>query len=333
MAPHWSPDWQEVIPPDEAARWQVFALEIIAIAREVAARTHQPVGRVFHLKQHIGVRGTLRVLPGLPPPLASGVFATPEAWPCYVRLSNGAVRKQLDGILDVRGLALKLVGVPGPKLLGGSDVTQDFLFVQTPAVPTDSPEEFLALAKASVGGPLFLPLKLMASIGVVRAAQLLLRLALIKQPLSLAGASLFSALPMRFGPAAAKLCLIPMQNAPLRQGLTLGDDVIARLRDGPLQWRLRAQLYIDERRTPIESAAREWRERDAAFHDVAVLELPRQDVDSTPGRTLDDEVNCMGFDPWHGIELHRPLGSTQRARRAAYRDSRTQRGASAEPTA
>src|SRR6187397_2384153 len=112
MAPHWSPDWQEVIPPDEDARWEAFALELMKVARDVAARTNKPVGRVFHLKQHTGVRGTLRVLPGLPAPLASGVFATPQAWPCYVRLSNGAVRKQLDGILDVRGMGLKLVGVP-----------------------------------------------------------------------------------------------------------------------------------------------------------------------------------------------------------------------------
>jgi hypothetical protein len=332
MSVHWSPHWHEDIPPGEDARWEAFAQQIAKIARDVSVRTGRPVDRVFHVKQHTGVRGTLRVLPGLPTPLASGVFATPQAWPCYVRFSNGAVRKQLDGILDVRGFSLKLVGVPGPKLLGGSDVTQDFLFVQTPAVPTDSPEEFLALARASIGGPLFIPLKLAASIGVVRAAALLLRLAMVKQPITLAGAEMFTAVPVKLGPAAAKLSLVPDERPVLRQGLTLRDDIVTRLRGGPLRWRLRAQLYIDDRRTPIESASQVWRERDAAFHDVAVLEVPQQDIESAAGRALDDAVSRMGFDPWHGIEDHRPLGATQRARRAAYRDSRAQRGTSPEPT-
>lgn len=329
---HWSPHWSEDVAPGEEARWEAFAQEIAQIARDVSVRTGRPVDRVFHVKQHTGVRGTLRVLPGLPAPLASGVFAGATTWPCYVRFSNGAVRRQLDGILDVRGVALKLVGVPGAKLLGTSDVTQDFLFVQTPAVPTDSPEEFLALARASVGGPLFIPLKLAAAIGVVRAAALLIRLALVKQPASLAGAELFTAVPSKLGPAAAKLSLVPLQQAVERRGETLRDDLVSRLRQGNLRWALRAQLFIDERRTPIESASQEWRARDAPFHDVAVLDVAQQDVDSAAGRDLDDAVGRMGFDPWHGIEDHRPLGATQRARKAAYRDSRAQRGALPEPT-
>lgn len=335
MSVHWSPAWSEDIPPDEDAQHEAFAQKIAKVARDVSARTGRPIDRVFHVKQHTGVRGTLRVLPGLPHPLSTGVFKEPaQAWPCYVRFSNGAVRKQLDGILDVRGLAVKLVGVPGPKLLGTNDVTQDFSFVQTPAVPTDSPEEFLALARASIGGPLFIPLKLAASIGVIRATALLLRLALVPQPITLAGAELFTAVPIMFGPAAAKLALTPMERPPLvRRGHTLRDDIVSRLRDGPLQWRVRAQLFIDERRTPIESASRAWKERDAAFHDVAVLEVPQQDVTSPAGEQLDEAVSRMGFDPWHGVLDHRPLGRTQRARKAAYRDSRAQRGASPEPIA
>ena len=94
MSVHWSPHWSEDIPPGEDARWEAFAQQIAKIARDVSVRTGRPVDRVFHVKQHTGVRGTLRVLAGLPAPLASGVFATPQAWPCYVRFSNGAVRKQ-----------------------------------------------------------------------------------------------------------------------------------------------------------------------------------------------------------------------------------------------
>src|SRR4051794_33815864 len=106
---HWSREWREVIDPGEDEYFAAFAQKIAAIAREVAQRTHADAGRVFHLKRHVGVVGALRVLDDLPAPLASGVFARAATYPCFVRFSNGAVRKQPDGILDVRGCALKLV--------------------------------------------------------------------------------------------------------------------------------------------------------------------------------------------------------------------------------
>jgi hypothetical protein len=334
---HWSPDWREDVGPDEPAEFAEFAEKIAAIARDVAARTHEPVGRVFHLKKHTGVVGELRVLEDLPEPLASGVFGThayqtgTHAYPCYLRFSNGAVRRQLDGILDVRGIGLKLVGVEGAQLLpeNAGAATQDFLFVQTPAVPTDSFDEFLALARASIGGPLLLPLKLALAVGPFATARLLLRLAMVPRPISLAGATYFNAVPIRFGRAAAKLSLVPEQEPDVREGATYRDDVVARLRRGPLRWRLRAQLYTDEARTPIESASIEWR---GSFHDVAQLTLPQQDIESARGREIDALVDELSFNPWHGIEAHRPLGKTQRARADAYRASTKQRVAKPEPT-
>ncbi len=328
---NWSRDWQEVIGDDEDASFASFAQEIADIARDVARRTRRPVGRVFHLKRHTGVAGVMRVLPDLPEPLASGVFAAAREWPCYVRFSNGAVRKQPDGILDVRGCALKLVGVLGDKLLDGHahDVTQDFLFVQTPAVPTDSFDEFLALARASIGGPLLLPLKLALAVGPLSAARILVRLAQVPQPPSLAGATFFNAVPVKLGPAAAKLSLVPERHVGARSGATFREDLVARLRSGPLRWRVQAQLFTDERRTPIERASVAWR---GPFHDVAVLELPEQDVEGARGREIDELVDTLSFDPWHALEDHRPLGKTQRARKAAYRVSSFQRGAALEPT-
>ena len=331
---HWSREWREVIEPDEDARFAAFAQEIAAIARDVAQRTHAPPGRVFHLKKHTGVAGVVRVLPDLPEPLASGVFAAPREYACYVRFSNGAVRKQLDGVLDVRGVALKLLGVDGERAIvddahPATDRTQDFLFVQTPAVPTDSFDEFLALARASVGGPLFLPFKLCADVGVAAALRILVRLAAVPQPRSLAGGTYFNAVPIKLGPAAAKLSLVPLQEADVRRGgESYRDDLVARLRDGSLAWRVRAQLYTDDRRTPIESASTVW---EGAFHDVAVLTIARQDLEGERGREIDALVDRLAFNPWHALAEHRPLGKTQRARVAAYKASTAQRHAAAEP--
>lgn len=81
-------------------------------------------------------RGELRVLPDLPEHLRQGIFATPTTYPIIVRLSNtsGAIRS--DQVRGVRGLAIKVLGVQGPRVLPDDDATtQDFVFVDHAEFP------------------------------------------------------------------------------------------------------------------------------------------------------------------------------------------------------
>jgi catalase len=54
--------------------------------------------------------------------------------PAWIRFSNGIPLPKEDRIGDVRGMAIKLVGVPGPKLLPDERdaVTQDFVLADFP---------------------------------------------------------------------------------------------------------------------------------------------------------------------------------------------------------
>ena len=91
-----------------------------------------------------------------------------------------------------------------------------------------------------------------------------------------------------------------------------------------------AQLFVDERRTPIEDGAVEWTEAVAPFVEVARLEIPAQDPDGARGVILRQTCEAMSFDPWHALIEHRPLGSIMRARNAAYRVSTIARNAMSE---
>jgi hypothetical protein len=95
-----------------------------------------------------------------------------------------------------------------------------------------------------------------------------------------------------------------------------------------LSWTLRAQLFVDEKSTPIEDTSVPWT---GPWVDLATLTLPPQDTESTRGREISALVSRLSFDPWHATEEHRPLGAIMRARGATYGKSVVARNAAAEP--
>ena len=108
----------------------------------------------------------------------------------------------------------------------------------------------------------------------------------------------------------------------------LRQDLTARLKSGPLSWTLRAQLFVDEKSTPIEDTSVLWT---GPWVDLATLTLPKQDTESARGREISELVNRLSFDPWHTTEEHRPLGAIMRARGTTYGKSVVARNAAPEP--
>ena len=109
-------DWQETIPADEAERFARYAEELRELQRARARRRpYRPVDRGLHAKANAGLEAELRVLGDLPPAARAGVFAGPKTYRAYVRFSNGIGARQSDAKPDVRGIAIKVVGVSGKK--------------------------------------------------------------------------------------------------------------------------------------------------------------------------------------------------------------------------
>ena len=322
----------ERIAPDETARFKGFADELLAIQRSRATSSGK-LNRALHVKQHVGVVGELvvRASEGA----RFGVFESDgKSWPLYARFSNGSSRHQPDGPPDVRGLAIKLVGVPGPKLIAGleHELTQDFLFIDTPALPFSNPDEFLMFVRAAKDGPGKLLPRLIKSFGLGRALGILWGAVTGEKVRSFATHAFHTGAPIAFGTSAAKLALIPLGSDAPAPGVSGADylkqDLIARLARGSLSWSLRAQPYVDETTTPIEDTRVLWT---GPWLELATLTLPQQNVESPRGREIDQLVSQLSFDPWHAIDAHRPLGAIMRARSVAYGASVVARGAAAEP--
>jgi hypothetical protein len=97
------------------------------------------------------------------------------------------------------------------------------------------------------------------------------------------------------------------------------DVVVDFFRTNSAEYELRAQLCSDLASMPVEDAAVQWDEAVAPQRVIAKITIEAQDAGSPARRTYGDDI--LSFNPWNGIEAHRPLGSIMRVRKPAYERS------------
>jgi hypothetical protein len=331
-----STEWKERIEPDEEARFEALANIMAGVQAHLA--NGEKKQRALHAKSHGAFTGTFEVLPELPPEARQGLFREPRSYPVVIRLSNGSARNQHDKTDDVRGIAIKVIGVTGEKAIAAlSDaVTQDFLLIQNAAVPFRTPEHFVHTVQAIAGNKFLALPRLVGALGAQLPATLgRLRANTVKAPSSMLDVRFHSALPIRFGAYAAKLDLVPT-HPPGNTALDgsreqYAHELEARLGSSSVNWTLRAQFFVDETQTPIEDPTVLWSEEISPFIEVARISVPPQELGSERGRVLQERTEALSFDPWHALAEHRPLGAMMRARNHAYRVSTAARGAAPEP--
>jgi hypothetical protein len=96
-----------------------------------------------HPKQHGCVKARFEVLADIPDKLKVGLFAKPATYNAYVRFSNG--REVDDTKPDVHGMAIKLTGVPGRKVLQSeaTATTHDFILADKPVFFIRDTDEYV----------------------------------------------------------------------------------------------------------------------------------------------------------------------------------------------
>ena len=108
-------------PSDVLGKEDDDAIREIADILVRTVRRDYPPGtlarRDAHPKHHGCVRAEFRIDADVPAKLRHGVFAEPRTFPAWIRFSNGAPKAQSDHRRDQRGMAIKLLDVPGPKVL------------------------------------------------------------------------------------------------------------------------------------------------------------------------------------------------------------------------
>lgn len=305
----------EVIPPNEAACIHDLAARLQAkIIRE------NPDGimrRDAHPKMHGLVRAEFIVEPDLPPELQVGLLAEARTYQAWIRFSNQSPSRGPDIGRDIRGMAIKLMGVPGEKLLEKHmhEQTQDFILISTKVFVTRDVAEFDDMIKAMTGS-------LWAKIWffglhwrvVLNVAKSLRKFA---NPLQV---RYFSTTPYLFGTTAVKYSAIPRFGVPAQIPSKPADDylrhaMVEQLRQEDALFDFAVQLQTDATAMPIEDPGKAWNDSVSPWRKVATIRIPSQEFDSEAQRTFGDNLS---FTPWHCLPAHRPLGGINRARRVVY---------------
>ncbi len=336
MNPQRYSDDLETVEIDEPETARALAETMLSISH----KTYRDGGhaiRGVHAKSHGLLEGEFRVLDGLPPVLAQGLFAKPASYKAFARLSTTPGDILHDSVSTPRGLALKVVGVDGPRLDPEDDsASQDFLLVNGKQFNASSAKAFLLNLKALAAttdhadGLKEVASKVLRGIESVIEAVGSKSAAIISlgghPETHILGESFFAQLPLRFGDYVAKFALVP-QSEELK-ALTgkeldlnhnpdgLREAVSEYFRANTAVWEFQVQLCTDAEDMSIEDAASVWEEEKSPFITVATLTVTPQ---SSWSEERDRKINDgLSFRPWNGLAAHRPLGSIMRMRKLAY---------------
>lgn len=301
--------------------------------------------RGVHAKGHGILDARVTVHDDLPSELAQGLFAQAGSYAAIMRFSTAPGDILDDAVSSPRGLAIKILEVPGERLPGaeGGDC-QDFLLVNGPAFGNPTPEKFLPglklLAKTTdrVEG-----LKHAVS-AVLQTVEGALETVGIKSPLvaTLGGApnthplgdTYFTQVPFRFGAFIAKFSIAPVTPAladlkddkvnPDGRPDALREDIREVIAEQGGEWELRVQLCTDLDAMPIEDASVIWDEEVSPFRAVARITVAPQL--SWEHGTSDRREAELAFSPWQGLAAFQPLGGVNRVRKPVYEKSAAFRG-------
>jgi hypothetical protein len=305
----------EYPPPDEQVHIDSLIRELRGKMEKDYARTRTL--RDAHPKIHGCVRGQLSILPDLSAELAIGLFRTSRTFPVWVRFSNQSNTVSPDAKGDIRGVAIKLMGVDGDKLLPSEtqSPTHDFIMISDSRFVTKDVAEFDGLIKGLVGNFITLGWFFLTHWRVGR--NLFTSLRKFSNPLTI---RYFSVVPYLLGRRAVKYSLIPRDAVQTPVPSSPSDDylkeaMVSQLKSGNAVFDFCVQFQTDAVKMPIEDPGITWDERLSPFTRVATLTIPSQVFDTASRQEFGDNLS---FNPWRCLAEHRPLGGINRARKQVY---------------
>lgn len=313
-------------------------------AREIAQKTDPSaaIKRGFHAKG-TGVRAKFKVRSDLPARLCAGLFQPGVDYDALVRFSNARGEVLGDLGKDQRGIAIRLKTNPGESLPPHNDTNvQDFLMTNTPVSFARNPDQFIEVGEILLDGtPRVIP-NLVRKYGFKEARRILgVFLAPIISFKPLQMNQYWSRTSYQFGEFAVRYLIRPVAGSKswsMTRQLTevlrslrydtsrrenyMREKLREALEEGEVCFDFCIQLFVDEKKTPVEDAYVEWKESDSPPIPIALLVIPKQEIDDR----LQQEMERMAFSPWNTKDLT-PLGQINLARKQVYEASAEHRGA------
>jgi hypothetical protein len=284
-------------------------------------KSYPPGGsrRQFHPKMHGFLAAEFRVDADLPINMRHGFLQPGKTYTTWIRFSNANTRVSDDHKADLRGMAIKILNVPGEMLVVDERMpqAQDILLVSYPTLMSPDVASFKKNIRAlcgGFGGMLWFALNPMNWPALVRTLQSM------KKTDHLFSLRYWSVSPSRLGSPdqAVKYSAVPVTTPTvfLRDSSAspdyLRDNMQQELNKGPFVFQFLVQFQENAVSMPIENPCVEWR---SPWHKVAEIIIPAQVFNTVERNQAGERAS---FSPWHSLPEHRPLGGISRARRKVY---------------
>ena len=270
--------------------------------------------RQIHPKMNGCVKAEFIIEKKLPEELKVGIFKEATCFPAWIRFSNGDTKPLPDWKKDIRGFAIKIMNVPGDKIVKSNQDcgNHDFILMNTKNFVSKKVKHFyriLHVVTVPYKPGTFFP-KLFS---VLRSVPILVRATKAKvkcdHPFSV---SYFSTVPYRFGDKskAVKYAAIPSEKNNLIYTDTINKDFLkanmaATLIRNEIIYDFFVQFQTDPVKMPIEDPTVVW---DSPLIKVATIRIPTQIFD-TPGQN--DFGDNLSFNSWHALAGTPAVGQFQ----------------------
>ncbi|MND39608.1 Catalase [compost metagenome] len=312
----------EKLQPNE----EVLAQNIAQVI-EKSIREQYTAGNALrdaHPKAHGCVRAEFHVSKNIPAQFAKGVFIPDQSYQAWIRFSNASNdASSADIDKDARGIAIKLLGVSGTKILESEKqaTTQDFIMINHPVFFANDAKRYLSFINDVNSHNMIRKLHIPFALGFKGTMNALgARNSQIANPLY---ARYWSMVPYQLGLGndrqavkySVRACSATANNLPKNPS----HDFLREALKNTLQQTDACMEFLIQPRTSskmlVEDSMTEWDEKAAPFYQVATIHIPKQNFDTPEQNKFCENLS---FTPWHALPAHKPLGAVNRMRKVIY---------------
>ncbi|MGB8811413.1 MAG: catalase family protein [Acinetobacter calcoaceticus] len=280
--------------------------------------------RDAHPKAHGCVRAEFHVSKNIPAQFAKGIFIPDQSYQAWIRFSNASNdASSADIDKDARGIAIKLLGVSGTKILESEKqaTTQDFIMINHPVFFANNAKRYLSFINDVNSHNMIRKLHIPFALGFKGTMNALgARNSQIANPLY---ARYWSMVPYQLGLGndrqavkySVRACSVTANNLPKNPS----HDFLREALKNTLQQTDACMEFLIQPRTSnkmlVEDSMTEWDEKAAPFYQVATIHIPKQNFDTPEQNKFCENLS---FTPWHALPAHKPLGAVNRMRKVIY---------------
>lgn len=280
--------------------------------------------RDAHPKAHGCVRADFHVSKNIPAQCAKGMFIPDRSYQAWIRFSNASNdASNADIKKDARGIAIKILGVSGQKILESEKqaTTQDFIMINHPVFFANDAKRYLSFMNDVNSHNMIRKLHIPFALGFKGTMNALgARNSQIANPLY---ARYWSMVPYQLGLGndrqavkySVRACSMQPNNLPKNPS----HDFLREALKKTLQSTDACMEFLIQPRTSnqmlVEDSMTEWDEKAAPFYQVATIHIPKQNFDTPEQNKFCENLS---FTPWHALPEHKPLGAVNRMRKVIY---------------